>query len=123
MRCQRQFASQFAEEVETLQCFLGQCCSVVSPGEVLCDVHTQELGAAHSLHSCTVDGQRSMLSVHSSEVNNNLLHLLHIQREIVVTAPPCQADHLTPVVCPIYVANETHHSCVVCKLNEKVGVV
>ncbi len=97
---------EFAEELEKLLCFLGQCCSVVSPGEVLCDVHTQELGAAHSVHSCTIDGQRSMLSVHSPEVNNNLLRLLHIQREIVVTAPPGQATHLAPVVCPISVANE-----------------
>ncbi len=70
-----------AEEVETLLCILGQCCSVVSPGEVLCDVHTQKLGAARSLHSRTIDGQRSMLSVHSPEVNNNLLRLLHIQRD------------------------------------------
>ncbi|XP_026133417.1 monocarboxylate transporter 7-like [Carassius auratus] len=30
---------------------IGQCCGVFSPGEVLCDLHTQELGAAHSLHS------------------------------------------------------------------------
>ncbi len=89
------------EEVETLLCFLGQCCSVVSPGEVLCDVHTQELGAARSLHSRTVDDQRSMLSVHSPEVNNNLLRLLHIQREIVDPAPPSQAAHLAPVVCLI----------------------
>ncbi len=44
-------SSEFAEEVETLLCFLGQCRSVVSPGEVLCDVHTQELSAARSLHS------------------------------------------------------------------------
>ncbi len=80
-------SSEFAEEVETLLCFLGQCRSVVSPGEVLCDVHTQERGAARSLHSRTVDGQRSMLSVHSPEVNNNLLCLLHIQREIVVPVP------------------------------------
>ncbi len=85
-------------------------------------MHTQELGAAHSLHSRTVDGQRSMLSVHSPEVNN-LLRLLHIQREIVVTAPPGQAAHLAPVVCLISVANETHHSCVIRKLNEKVRVV
>ncbi len=81
-------SSEFAEEVETLLCFLGQCCSVVSPGEVLCDVHTQKLGAARSLHSRTVDGQRSMLSVHFPEINNNLLCLLHIQREIVDPAPP-----------------------------------
>ncbi len=116
-------SSEFAEEVETLLCFLGQCCSVVSPGEVLCDVHTQKLGAARSLHSRTVDGQRSMLSVHSPEINNNLLRLLHIQREIVVPAPPGQAAHLTPVVCLISVANETHHSRVIRKLDEKVRVV
>ncbi len=116
-------SSEFAEEVETLLCFLGQCCSVVSPGEVLCDVYTQELGAAHSLHSHTIDGQRSMLSVHSPEVNNNLLHLLHIQREIVVTAPPGQAAHLAPVVCLISVADETHHSRVICRFNVEVGVV
>ncbi len=116
-------SSEFAEEVETLLCFLGQCRSVVSPGEVLCDVHTQELGAARSLHSHTVDGQRSMLSVHSPEVNNNLLRLLHIQREIVVPAPPGQAAHLAPVVCLVSVANETHHSRVIRKLNEKVRVV
>ncbi len=91
-------SSEFAEEVETLLCFLCQCCSVVGPGEVLCDVYTQELGAAHSLHGRTIDGQRSMQRVHSPEVNNNLLRLLHIQREIVVTAPPGQAAHLAPVV-------------------------
>ncbi len=51
---------------------------------------TQELGAAHSLHGRTIDGQRSMLGVHSPEVNDNLLRLLHIQREIVVTAPPAR---------------------------------
>ncbi len=34
-------SSEFAEGVETLLCFLGQCCSVVGPGEVLCDVYTQ----------------------------------------------------------------------------------
>ncbi len=92
-------SSEFAEEVEMLLCFLSQCCSVVSPGEVLCDVYTQELGAAHSLHSRTIDGQRSMLSVHSPEVNNNLLHLLHIQRVIVVTAPPGQECCQDPELC------------------------
>ncbi len=116
-------SSEFVEEVETLLCFLGQCCSVVGPGEVLCDVYTQELGAAHSLHGRTIHGQRSMQRVHSPEVNDNLLRLLHIQREIVVTAPPGQAAHLAPVVCLISVANETHHSRVIRKLNEKVRVV
>ncbi len=116
-------SSEFAEEVEMLLCFLGQCCSVVGPGEVLCDVYTQELGAAHSLHGRTIDGQRSMQRVHSPEVNNNLLRLLHIQREIVVTAPPGQVAHLAPVVCLISVADETHHIRVIRKFNEEVGVV
>ncbi len=93
-------------------------------------MYTQKLGAAHSLHGRTIDGQRSMLSVHSPEVNDNLLRLLHIQREIVVTAPPGQAAqvssfkfHLAPVVCLISVADETHHSRVIRKFNEAVGVV
>ncbi len=117
------FSRGTAEEVETLLCFLGQCCSVVGPGEVLCDVYTQELGAAHSLHGRTIDGQRSMQRVHSPEVNNNLLRILHIQREIVVTAPSGQAAHLAPVVCLISVADETHHSRVIRKFNEEIGVV
>ncbi len=104
-------------------CFLGQCCSVVGPEEVLCDVYTQELGAVHSLHGRTIDGQRSMQRVHSPEVNNNLLCLLHIQREIVVTAPSGQVAHLAPVVCLISVVDETHHSRVIHKFNEEVGVV
>ncbi len=115
-------SSEFAEEVETLMCFLGQCRSVVSPGEVLCDVHTQELGAARSLHSRTVDGQRSMLfrsitlfresaqrsitlfrrvhrDVHSPEVNNNLLRLLHEDCCPCTTRPggsprSCSLSHL-----------------------------
>ncbi len=86
-------------------------------------MYTQELGAAHSLHGRTIDGQRSMQRVHSPEVNDNLLRLLHIQREIVVTAPPGQAAHLAPVVGLISVANETHHSRVIRKFNEAVGVV
>ncbi len=64
-----------------------------------------------------------MLSVHSPELNENLLRLLHIQREIVVTAPPGQVAHLAPVVCLISVADENHHSHVIRKFNEEVGVV
>ncbi len=112
-------ASVDAEEVKPLLCFLGQRCGVVSPGEVLFDVHTQTLCAAHPLHSHTVDGQRSILSVHSPEVNNNLLHLLHIQREIV-TAPSGQTAHLAPVVCLISVADETHHSRFVSNLMKRL---
>lgn len=37
-------SSQFAEDVETLLCFLGRWCSVDSAGVVFCNVHTLELG-------------------------------------------------------------------------------
>ncbi len=76
-----------------------------------------------TLSTVAPHGQRSMQRVHSPEVNDNLLRLLHIQREIVVTAPPGQAAHLVPVVCLISVADETHHSRVIRKFNEAVGVV
>lgn len=65
-----------AEEKEALLNFVGQRCGVGIPGEVLSDLWTQELGAAHSLHSSTVDGQWRMLS--SPEVNYNPLRLLHV---------------------------------------------
>ncbi len=67
--------------------------------------------------------KRSMLSVHSPEVNNNLLRLLHIQREIVVPAPTRPGGSPRSCSCLISVANETHHSRVIRKLNEKVRVV
>ena len=86
-------------------------------------MHTQELGAAHPFHSSTIDGQRGVLDVRSPEVHNNLFCLLHIQGEIVVPAPRAQTAHLTPVVCLIVVADETHHGCVVRKLDDAVGVV
>ena len=40
-----------SQEVQTLLCLLDQCRSVHRPGEVVCDVHSQELGAADHLHS------------------------------------------------------------------------
>lgn len=76
-----------------LLCF--QCCSVESPGEILCDVDTQELDA---LLSSTVDVQRSMQGVLSPEVHNSLFYLLHIQTDIIVTAPHGKAVHLIPMM-------------------------
>ncbi len=98
-------SSEFAEEVETLLCFLGQCCSVVSPGEVLCDVHTfyiyiylyiyiiesvytEVLEAAHPLHRGPTDHKRSVgLLLSLPEVHDQLLSFAHVQRETVVLAP------------------------------------
>ena len=80
-------------------------------------------GAAHPVHSSSVDGQRNMLGVKSPEVNNKLLHLLSILREITVSAPHSQVDHLAPVVCLICAADKSHYRCVVHKLVEDVGAV
>lgn len=71
-------SSQFDEQIETLMSFLGQSCGVCGPGEGLCDVHTQELGAGHPLHSRTVDSQRSCVCT----LHNNLLcFFLHSERD------------------------------------------
>ena len=84
-------------------------------------MHTQEFGAAHSLHSHPVDGQWGVLGVRSPEVDNNLLGFLHIESEIVVSAPRGQLAHLVPVAGLIIFVDETHHSCVVRKLDKDVG--
>ncbi len=80
-------SSEFAEEVETLLCFLGQCRSVVSPGEVLCDVHTQELGAARSLHSrwsiCLKEQftqNENLLKMYTPQVIQDVDQFLHQNR-------------------------------------------
>ena len=46
------------------------------------DVNPQELGAAHSLHSSTVNGQWGFRSGDSPEINNNLLGLLDVHEEV-----------------------------------------
>ncbi len=80
-------SSEFAEEVETLLCFLGQCRSVVSPGKVLCDVHTQELGAARSLHSrwsiCLKEQftqNENLLKMYTPQVIQDVDQFLHQNR-------------------------------------------
>ena len=60
-------------------------------------MHPQEFGAAHSLHSSTIDGQWWVLGLASPEVNNNLLGFADVQQEVVVFAPRGQKVHLLPV--------------------------
>ncbi len=71
-------ASEFAEEVETLLCFLGQCCSVVSPGEVLCDVYTQELGAAQKNSFSLITHKHSFFQKHK-HVHSCFSHIIEAQ--------------------------------------------
>lgn len=76
-------------------------------------MHPQEFGAAHSLHSSTIDGQWWVFSVAFPEVNHNLLCFADIQQEVVVSAPRGQKVDLLPVVGLIVLGDETHQSCVV----------
>ena len=55
----------------------------------------------------------------SPEVNNYLLCFFQVEEEVVVLAPQGQLVHFLPVVSLI--ADETHHSSVVCKLHDVVG--
>ena len=112
---------QFPEEVEAPLGFLRQRCSVGCPGEVLTDV--KEFGAAHSLHSSTIDGQWWVFGLASLEVNNNLLGFADIQQEVVVSAPHGQKVDLLPVEGLVVLGDETHQSCIVRKLHHVISVV
>ena len=79
-----------------LLCPLDQCRSVHRPGEVVCDVHSQE--AADHLHSRVVDGNGAWLGCFFLKS----LHLLPVSQVVVIP-------------------NEAHHCCVVYKLHNVVG--
>ena len=59
---------QLAEEVEAPLGLLGQWCGIGCSGEILTDVNPQELGAARSLHSSTVNVQTLRKSITTSLV-------------------------------------------------------
>ncbi|KAM3870190.1 protection of telomeres protein 1 [Diretmus argenteus] len=63
------------------------CTPLQSFGEVLIDVHTQKFGGAYSLHRCSINGQWGVLGVCSPEIYHNLLRLLHIEGQIVISTP------------------------------------
>ncbi len=59
-----------------------------SPSQVLRDVYTEVLGAAHPLHRGPTDHKRSVGPLLSlPEVHNQLFSFAHIQRETIVLAP------------------------------------
>ena len=84
-------------------------------------MNPQELGAAHSLHSSTVDGQWGFRSGDSPEIDINLLGLLNDQEEVVIAATRGQLADLRPVVVHIVVGDETHQDCVIRKLHNVVA--
>ena len=56
-------------------------------------------------------------------VHYHLLCLAHIEGEVVVLAPHCQASDILPRGCLIVGGDQAYHCCVVSKLTDGVGVV
>ncbi len=74
--------------VQSLPGFLDLCLNVCSPSQVLGDVYTKILEAAHPLQRGTTDHTRSVGPLLSlPEVYNQLFSFAHVQRETVVLAP------------------------------------
>ncbi len=74
--------------IQSLPGFLDLCLNVCSSSQVLGDVYTEVLEAAHPLHRGPADQKRSVGPLRSlPEVHNQLFSFSHIQRETVVLAP------------------------------------
>ncbi len=74
--------------VQSLPGFLNLCLNVCSPSQVLRDVYTEVLEAAHPLHRGPTDHKRSVGPLLSLlEVHDQLFSFAHVQRETVVLAP------------------------------------
>ncbi len=74
--------------VQSLPGFLDLCLNVCSQSQVLGDVYTEVLEAAHPLHRGPTDHKRSVGPLLSlPEVYNQLFSFAHVQRETVVLAP------------------------------------
>ncbi len=74
--------------VKSLPGFLNLCLNVCCPSQVLGDVYTEVLEAAHPLHRGPNDHKRSVGPLLSlPEFHNQLFSFTQIQRETVVLAP------------------------------------
>ncbi len=73
---------------QSLPVFLNRCLNECSRSQVLRDVYTKVLEAAHPLHRGPTDHKRSVgLLLSLPEVHNQILSFAHIQRETVVLSP------------------------------------
>ncbi len=74
--------------VQFLPGFLNLSLNVCSPCQVLGDVYTEVLEAAHPLHRGPTDHKRTVGPLLSlPEVYNQLFSFANVQRETVVLAP------------------------------------
>ncbi len=73
---------QLSQMVQSLPGFLNLSLNVCSPCQVLGDVYTEVLEAAHPLHRGPTDHKRGVgLLLSLPEVDNQLFSLAHVQRE------------------------------------------
>ncbi len=110
--------------VQSLPGFLNLCLDVCSPSQVLGDVYTKILEAAHPLHSGPTDHKRSVGPLLSlPEVHDQLFSFAHIQRQTVVLAPWCKSLYLMQVCGLIIVGNEAHNQSIINKFDNRSGTV
>ncbi len=110
--------------VQSLPGFLDLCLNVCSPSQVLGDVYTEVLEAAHPLHRGSTDHKRSVGPLLSlPEVHDQLFSFAHVQRETVVLAPWCESLHLIQVCGLIIVVSEAQNHSIISKFNDRSGAV
>ncbi len=110
--------------VQSLPGFLNLCLNVCSPSQVLGDVYTEVLEAAHPLHRGPADHKMSVGPLLSlPEVYNQLFSFAHIQRETVVLAPWCKSLYLIQVCGLIIVGNEAQNHSIISKFDNRCGAV
>ncbi len=105
--------------VKSLPGFIHLCLNVCSPSQVLGDVYTEVLEAAHPLH------RRShwVLLLSLPEFHDQLFSFAHVQRETVVLAPWCKSLYLIQVCSLIIVGNEAQNHRIISKCNNISGAV
>ncbi len=115
---------QLLQMVQSLPGFLNLSLNVWSPCQVLGDVYTEVLEAAHPLHRGPTDHKRSVGPLLSlPEVHDQLFSFAHVQRETVVLAPWCKSLYLIQVCGLIIVVNEAQNHSIISKFNDRSGAV
>ncbi len=95
-----------------------------SPSQVLGDVYTEVLEAAHPLSRGSTDHKRSLGPVLSlPEVHDQLFSFAYIQRETVFLAPWCKCLYFIQVCGLIIIGNEAQNHNIISKFDNRSGAV
>ncbi len=110
--------------VKSLHGFLNLCLNVCRPSQVLRDVCTEVLEAAHPLHRGPTDHKKNVRPLMSlPEVHDQLFSFAHIQRETVILASWCKSLYLIQVCGLIIVGNEAQNHSIISKFDNRNGAV